>query len=202
MIKLESMDLAYILLKRNIDELNNSGKLKKPLIIDYFRNKKALRVENASYLLLKEITDNQDWLNIGATYTILDSNCVIDFITSSISDYNIVKEVVRKTFKGQNFVYYPKDTPDLVLSYSVENVGMFLRKVNDVDNVVSENIFVELSDGSLGWVVYKDVNNDCYIFLGTGQFMMPIINSMNDLSDTLKRQYRIVFNISMKVIKR
>lgn len=202
MIKLESMDLAYILLKRNIDELNNSGKLKKPLIIDYFRNKKALRVENASYLLLKEVTDNQDWLNIGATYTILDSNCVIDFITSSISDYNIVKEVVRKTFKGQNFVYYPKDTPDLVLSYSVENVGMFLRKVNDVDNVVSENIFVELSDGSLGWVVYKDVNNDCYIFLGTGQFMMPIINSMNDLSDTLKRQYRIVFNISMKVIKR
>jgi len=201
-IKLESMDLAYILLKRNIDELNNSGKLKKPLIIDYFRNKKALRVENASYLLLKEVTDNQDWLNIGATYTILDSNCVIDFITSSISDYNIVKEVVRKTFKGQNFVYYPKDTPDLVLSYSVENVGMFLRKVNDVDNVVSENIFVELSDGSLGWVVYKDVNNDCYIFLGTGQFMMPIINSMNDLSDTLKRQYRIVFNISMKVIKR
>lgn len=202
MIKLESMDLAYILLKRSIDELNNSGKLKKPLIIDYFRNKKALRVENASYLLLKEVTDNQDWLNIGATYTILDSNCVIDFITSSISDYNIVKEVVRKTFKGQNFVYYPKDTPDLVLSYSVENVGMFLRKVNDVDNVVSENIFVELSDGSLGWVVYKDVNNDCYIFLGTGQFMMPIINSMNDLSDTLKRQYRIVFNISMKVIKR
>lgn len=202
MIKLESMDLAYILLKRSIDELNNSGKLKKPLIIDYFRNKKALRVENASYLLLKEVTDNQDWLNIGATYTILDSNCVIDFITSSISDYNIVKEVVRKTFKGQNFVYYSKDTPDLVLSYSVENVGMFLRKVNDVDNVVSENIFVELSDGSLGWVVYKDVNNDCYIFLGTGQFMMPIINSMNDLSDTLKRQYRIVFNISMKVIKR
>jgi len=199
---LESMDLVYILLKRSIDELNNSGKLKKPLIIDYFRNKKALRVENASYLLLKEVTDNQDWLNIGATYTILDSNCVIDFITSSISDYNIVKEVVRKTFKGQNFVYYPKDTPDLVLSYSVENVGMFLRKVNDVDNVVSENIFVELSDGSLGWVVYKDVNNDCYIFLGTGQFMMPIINSMNDLSDTLKRQYRIVFNISMKVIKR
>jgi hypothetical protein len=196
------MDLAYILLKRSIDELNNSGKLKKPLIIDYFRNKKALRVENASYLLLKEVTDNQDWLNIGATYTILDSNCVIDFITSSISDYNIVKEVVRKTFKGQNFVYYPKDTSDLVLSYSVENVGMFLRKVNDVDNVVSENIFVELSDGSLGWVVYKDVNNDCYIFLGTGQFMMPIINSMNDLSDTLKRQYRIVFNISMKVIKR
>lgn len=196
------MDLAYILLKRSIDELNNSGKLKKPLIIDYFRNKKALRVENASYLLLKEVTDNQDWLNIGATYTILDSNCVIDFITSSISDYNIVKEVVRKTFKGQNFVYYSKDTPDLVLSYSVENVGMFLRKVNDVDNVVSENIFVELSDGSLGWVVYKDVNNDCYIFLGTGQFMMPIINSMNDLSDTLKRQYRIVFNISMKVIKR
>lgn len=199
---MEVMDLVYVLLKRNVDSLNESGKLKKLLILDYFRDKKALRVQNASYLLLKGVSDNQDWLNIGATHTTMDSVCVIDFITSNVNDYSIIKEVVRKTFNGKSYTYYLKNNPDLVLTYEVENIGVFLRKINDNDDIISENMFVELSDGSKGWVVYKDNNNDCYIFLGTGQFMMLIINNMKDLSDTLKKQYRIVFEVSMKVIKK
>jgi len=198
-VDLEAMDLTYVLLKKSVDDVRDD--LEKPVVLDYYRDNKAWRVENKSYILLRNVSDVQEWLNIGGTYTLIESECAIDLMTSSLSDYNVLREVIRKTFRGQSLTYIPNKDPDVVVDYDVECVSVFLRVVKDVDDVLSEDMYIKLKDGSEGYVVYKGEDGRCYVFLGCGQFMLPIVMTMKDLSDFLKKQYRLTFELNMKVLK-
>ena len=197
-IKLDVLDLSYILVSKRIVNVNTERKNKVCYVFDL----KSFRVENTNYIILDKVSENIDWLNIGGTYILKKGRLSVDVRLRGERDYSILKDAIRRTFTGETYAYWDKDVYDVEYSGSVENVGVFLRKCVDSVGILDEGQYVYLNDtGESGYVIWKN-GNDVYVFLGRGQYMLSKPILIQDLSGQLKGMYRFVVDVEWQVIQR
>jgi len=196
---MDEMDLSFILLTKKLNEIKTEKNNKLVYVYDI----KAQDIQSKNWIMLNRVNESVEWLNIGGTYIKKMAQISIDVKTTNKKDYGILKSELRKIFDGKTLNYYKKDNSDIQYDGNVNISGSFLRVCNDADNILFEGQYIYLSQlDEYGWIVWKDINNDVYIFTGMGQYFLSKPVNITDLSIELKGIYRFNMDVEWQVIQR